>query len=89
MLWCTYQVRSLLEDQRKLKQMQGGSYAGLELHGIHEVMETQEDESPSLEIPSPTKEQIDALGRIDRKKKTKMLTIVKSCRRKSNKKQEI
>ena len=47
--------------------MQGGSYAGLELHGIHEVMETQEDESP-IEIPSPTREQIATLAQDDKKK---------------------
>ena len=47
--------------------MQGGSYAGLELNSIHEVMETQEDESP-IEIPSPTREQIDALAQDDDKK---------------------
>ena len=43
--------------------MQGGSYAGLELHGIHEVMETQENDdlnaSGSLELPSPTIESLD------------------------------
>ena len=44
MLWCTYQVKQLFDDQEKIKAMQGGTYSGLELNSIQEVMETCEDE---------------------------------------------
>ena len=44
MLWCAYQVKEITTREQKLKDTQGGSYNGLELHGIDEVMETQEDE---------------------------------------------
>lgn len=74
MLWCTYQVKELLDYQRKIKQMQGGSYAGLELHGISEVMETQENDdlnaSGSLELPSPTIESLDGSKEEDEEEKT-------------------
>ena len=73
MLWCTYQVKELLDIQRKAKQMASGSYAGLELHGIHEVMETQENDdlnaSGSLELPSPTIESLDG-SKDDEEEKT-------------------
>ena len=47
--------------------MQGGSYTGLELHGINEVMEGSMEiddlnEISSLELPPPTKEMIDDLN---------------------------
>lgn len=47
--------------------MQAGSYSGLELNSIHDVMETQEDVDDehvgdgALEIPSPTKEMVTEL----------------------------